>query len=158
MQQFHAMAAPAQPVQNAASPARAHLTKADLGAQLARRADEWVRHAEPSDLLHVLLCGGFGPVIEEENGRVRTGIEVGGAPSPLSRIGIIWSDLPAAETLPIAALVWEATPPPADSRLWEAWLALDGHAREGARRFLHDEIDQNIPLFEACAEKWLCEN
>ncbi|OUM02929.1 hypothetical protein [Variovorax sp. JS1663] len=155
MQQVHAMAAPAQ---HAHGPARAHLTKADLGAQLARRADEWVRHAEPGDLLHVLLCGGFGPVIEEEGGRVRTGIELGGAPGPLSRIGIIWSDLPPTETLPIVAMVWEATPPPADSRLWEAWLALDGHAREGARRFLHDEIGQNITLFEVCAEAWLREN
>jgi hypothetical protein len=138
-------------------PVHAQLTKADLGAQLARRADEWIRHAGPAELLSVILSGGLSPVIVKEDGHVRTGIELSDEPNMLSRLGIIWSDLPPAETLPIVALVWEATPPPADSRLWEAWLALDGHAREGARRFLHDEVDQSIPLFEACAEAWLRE-
>ncbi|WP_076997773.1 hypothetical protein [Variovorax sp. KK3] len=155
LQSAYAMPAP---IDRAHGPVRAHLTKHDLGAQLARRADEWVRNASPADLLHVLLCGGFSPVIEEDDGRVRTGIDVGGVPSPLSRLGIIWSDLPPAETLPIVAMVWDATAPPKDSRLWEAWLALDGHARDGARRFLRDEIDQAIPLFEACADSWLQEN
>jgi hypothetical protein len=121
-------------------PVHAQLTKADLGAQLARRADEWIRHAGPAELLSVILSGGLSPVIVEEDGHVRTGIELSDEPNMLSRLGIIWSDLP-----------------PADSRLWEAWLALEGHAREGARRFLHDEVDQSIPLFEACAEAWLRE-
>lgn len=147
-----------EPAQRDYAPMHAHLTKADLGAQLARRADEWIRHAGPDELLSVLLSGGLSPVIVEEGGHVRTGIELGDRPGPLAKIGIIWADLPPAETLPIVALVWDATPPPADSRLWEAWLALDGHAREGARRFLHDEVDQSIPLFEACAEAWLREN
>lgn len=152
----HAYAMPEAPRRNY-GPLHQHLTKADLGAQLARRADEWVRQATPAELLSVLLSGGLSPVIVEEDGQVRTGIELGEQPGLLSKLGIIWSDLPPAETLPIVALVWEATPPPPDSRLWEAWIALDGHVREGARRFLHDEIDQNIPLFEACAEAWLRE-
>jgi hypothetical protein len=136
----------------------AHLDKADIAAQLVRRADEWIRRAEPKDLLRVMLRGGLSPVIVEEGGRILTGIALSDRAGVLSEVGMIWKDLTAAETLAIFAQVWGASAPPASIDSQEAWLAADTAAQAGARRFLHDEVDENIALFDACVEEWLGSN
>jgi hypothetical protein len=136
----------------------AHLDKADIAAQLVRRADEWIRRAEPKDLLRVMLRGGLSPVIVEEDGRILTGIALSERPGMLSELGMIWKDLSAAETLAIFAQVWGASDPPASIDSQEAWIAADPLAQAGARRFLHDEVDENIALFGACVDEWLGSN
>ena len=136
-------------------PQHAHPEKADIAAQLVRRADEWIRRAEPKDLLRVMLRGGLSPVIVEEGGRILTGIALCDRAGVLSEVGMIWKDLTAAETLAIFAQVWGASAPPASIDSQEAWLAADSSAQAGARRFLHDEVDENIALFDACVEEWL---
>jgi hypothetical protein len=140
---------------NGAAPKPMRFDKANIAAQLVRRADEWIRRAGPSDLLHVMIFGGLHPVIIEADGQLRTGIELSKRPGVLSRIGMIWADLPADESLAIFALVWGASPPPAAGPAREAWFAADARAQDGARRFLRDEVEENIPLFEACAQEWL---
>jgi hypothetical protein len=102
-----------------------------------------------------LMSGGLSPVIVEEGGFVRTGIELSERRGMLSGIGMIWADLPADETLAIFTLVWGASEPPMAHDEQEAWFAADTKAQAGARRFLHDEVDENIALFEACVEDWL---
>jgi hypothetical protein len=139
-------------------PQHAHPDKADIAAQLVRRADEWIRRAEPKDLLRVMLRGGLSPVIVEESGRILTGIALSDRAGVLSEVGMIWKDLTAAETLAIFAQVWGASAPPASIDSQEAWLAADTAAQAGARRFLHDEVDENIALFDACVEEWLGSN
>jgi hypothetical protein len=129
--------------------------KADIAAQLVRRADEWIRRAEPKDLLHVMLRGGLSPVIVEEGGRILTGIGLSERAGMLSELGMIWKDLTAAETLAIFAQVWGASDPPASIDSQEAWIAADSSAQAGARRFLHDEVEENIALFGACVDEWL---
>ncbi|MBT2299635.1 hypothetical protein J7E70_04075 [Variovorax paradoxus] len=139
-------------------PKHGHPDKADIAAQLVRRADEWIRHAEPKDLLRVMLRGGLSPVIVEEDGRILTGIALSDRAGMLSGVGMIWKDLTAAETLAIFAQVWGASDPPASIDSQEAWLAADSSAQAGARRFLHDEVDENIALFGACVDEWLGSN
>ena len=136
----------------------AHPDKADIAAQLVRRADEWIRRAEPRDLLRVMLRGGLSPVIVEEGGHVLTGIDLSDGPGILSKVGMIWVDLSAAETLAIFAQVWGASDPPASVDAQEVWIAADTAAQAGARRFLHDEVDENIALFGACVDEWLVSN
>lgn len=134
---------------------RSHPDKADIAAQLVRRADEWIRRAEPRDLLRVMMSGGLSAVIVEEGGYVRTGIALSERRGPLSRIGVIWVDLSADETLAIFATVWDVSAPPAGDDAREAWFAAETKAQDGARRFLYDEVEENIALFEACVEEWL---
>ncbi|VTU15096.1 MULTISPECIES: hypothetical protein [unclassified Variovorax] len=134
---------------------RMRFDKVNIAAQLVRRADEWIRRAEPDALLRVMMAGGLSAVILEEDGHVRTGIELNECRGILSRIGMIWADLPADESLSIFALVWGASPPPAAGAARERWFAADLRAQAGARRFLHDEVEENIPLFEACVQEWL---
>lgn len=140
---------------NGDAPRRAHLDKTNIAAQLVRRADEWIRRADPEGLLHVMMRGGLSAVILEEDGHVRTGIELSDRPCVLSRIGRIWTDLPADESLTIFAAIWGASPPPSGDAARQAWFAAEVKAQDGARRFLHDEIEESIPLFEACVQDWL---
>jgi hypothetical protein len=140
---------------NDTTPKPLRFDKINIAAQLVRRADEWIRRAEPAELLQVMVSGGLGAVIIEENGQLRTGVELSERPGPLSRIGMIWKDLPADESLSIFALVWGASPPPPAGPAREAWFAANAQAQEGARRFLHDEVEENIPLFETCVQEWL---
>lgn len=130
----------------------------NIAAQLARRADEWIRRAEPGELLRVMMAGGLSAVIVVEGRTVRTGIELSERRDKLSSIGMIWADLPPEETLSIFALVWEASKPPASDVAREAWFAADANAQAGARRFLRAEVQENIDLFEACVEDWLRAN
>ena len=132
-----------------------HIDKADIAAQLVRRAEEWIRSASPRDLLRVMMSGGLSPVIVEERGRVLTGVELSERTGGLSKIGMIWADLPAEETLEIFAVVWGASEPPATPDALEAWLAADSKAQDGARRFMYDEIGDSLSRFEACVEEWL---
>ena len=129
--------------------------KEDLAAQLVRRAEEWIRRADPESLLRVLRSGGLGAVIEEDNGHFRTGIELSERRDALSGIGIIWADLSAEETLSIFAEVWEASAPPAAREAQNAWFAADAKAQEGARQWLRAEVADNIALFDTCAADWL---
>jgi hypothetical protein len=129
--------------------------KEDLAAQLVRRAEEWIRRADPESLLRVLRSGGLSAVIEEDNGHFRTGIELSERRDALSGMGIIWADLSADETLSIFAEVWEASAPPADREAQEAWFVADAKAQEGARQWLRAEVADNIALFDTCAADWL---
>lgn len=129
--------------------------KADIAAQLVRRAEEWIRGASPRNLVRVMMSGGLSPVIVDDDGRVLTGIELSDRPGGLSKIGVIWSDLPANETLEIFAVVWGASEPPTAPEALEAWLATDKKAQDGARRFMYDEIDESLSRFQACVEEWL---
>jgi hypothetical protein len=134
---------------------RARPDRVDIAAQLVRRADEWIRRAEPRDLLRVMMSGGLSPVIVEQGGHVRTNIELSDHRGVLSNIGMIWADLPAAQTLEIFAQVWGASKPPPGDDACEAWFSSETKAQDGARRFLHDEVDENITLFQDCVDEWL---
>ena len=132
-----------------------HLAKANIEAQLVRRADEWIRRAGPKDLLRVLLRGGLSPVIVVEDGHVLTGIQLTDEAGKLSKLGMIWTDLPADESLAIFAQVWGASEPPSAEDELDDWMASDVLAQDGARRFLRDELEENLALFGTCVDDWL---
>ena len=131
------------------------LAKADIEAQLVRRADEWIRRAGPKDLLRVLLRGGLTPVIVVKDGHVLTGIHLTDEAGKLSKLGMIWTDLPADESLAIFAQVWGASEPPSARGELDDWMATDALAQDGARRFLRDELEENLALFGSCVDDWL---
>lgn len=126
----------------------------NAAAQLVRRAEQWICHADAGELLHVLLVGGLSATIAEDNGHFRSDVDLSERRDALSGLGIIWADLPADETLSIFAQVWGASAPPACDDARAAWFAADINAQEGARQWLRAEVAENIALFDACVSEW----
>ena len=90
-----------------------------------------------------------------KDGHVLTGIHLTDEAGMLSRLGMIWTDLPADESLAIFAQVWGASEPPSAQDELDDWMATDSVAQDGARRFLRDELEENLALFGACVDDWL---
>ncbi|MEJ8816075.1 hypothetical protein WKW77_33815 [Variovorax ureilyticus] len=131
-----------------------HANRDNAAAQLVRRAEQWIRHADAHELLHVLLAGGLSANIVEDTGHFRSSVDLSERRDALSSLGIIWADLPADETLSIFAQVWGASAPPLPDDAREAWFAADAKAQQGARQWLRAEVAENITLFDRCVTEW----